>query len=619
MLKEKLSMIEQFQDNVTSTGLELSAMPIRLKRTYTFELADDFNDGVLSPKWLRQNPSVPVESGGFLVFNYPNYNQLNSQVVFNSQCGMYELETRFICETLSNNILPYSDYFVPFGPAILGEPIITPPLTDAQRESKLVWECWTNWSPYTNFLAFLPFCYGANGVRYMWKQSENQWVIDPGPSGRQAIFLYNPAGIPITLKASISGEGVVIKAYKNDNVSQVIFETTQSPALRKFDYYYLQLAHAGNFGGGRTKYDYFKLSGPVIEPNYGELILRRSFPIKTKLKSYFIDRILNGSVLKLNIRSADDIETLNTSEFKQVEPELIVDNTETGSIELPSGLFFDFKLEFIKTGQSPLLNAFGYIFAPDFIEDEQPVILSVNESGVKQAMVTSSEEGLSETSNTKKLIDGILNTQWVSLNADDSIPVTLQITFLSGTGGNELRNIGCVILRNTNIKDIRIYAGIKTLFEGELLDENVFIPFELTSTPVIQIEARTTKTPNENKRIGECYCGQILAVLPGFDLYEPKVEFIEQGSMRTLKGKLVTYRLANKYSASWKIILTDETTTNKIRDVFINEPLITFWPEPKTKPSELYNVSWAVDVLSYPYTSQFKNAGYTISVEMTEL
>lgn len=619
MLKLKLTKIEHFQNNISSLNLDLSSFPIRLQRTYTFELADDFNDGVLSSQWLRQSPSVPIETGGYLQFSYPDYEPQNSQVIFNSLRGMYELETRFICESISNNVLPYSDYFVPFGPAILGAPILTPPLTDTQYEQNLVWGCWTNWSPYTNFLAFLPFCYDRNGVKYMWKQSENRWVIDPGPSGRQPVFLNNPAQIPITLKATISGDGIVIKAYKNDNPTQVIFETAQSPALRTFDNYYLQLAHAPNFGGGRTKYDYFKLSGPVFEPDYGELIIRKTFPIKSKIISYELERVLNNSDIELKMRCGNALESLNNAEFKLIDPELLTNNTETGRLNLPEALYYDFKFEFIKTLQSPLLNSFGFTVIPSFVFNDEPAILSLDEAGPKLAMVTSSEEGLSETLNTRKIIDGDINTQWVSLNASDTLPVTLQITFLSSTGGNELRNINCLILRNTNIKDIRIHCGVTTLFEGELLEDNVIIPFDLISTPIIQIEAKTTRIAEQNKKIGECYCGQILAILPGFDSYQPEVKYFENGLMRTIGGKLLSYRGSSKYQSKWKVITLDKELTEKLKDIFKNEPFVTFWAEPRTKPAELFDVSWNMSAFAYIYSSQFKGAGYDIEVEMTEL
>lgn len=51
-LKEILNQPSQFQANVGSTGLDLTAMPIKLQQTITFENADDFNDAVKDPRWI---------------------------------------------------------------------------------------------------------------------------------------------------------------------------------------------------------------------------------------------------------------------------------------------------------------------------------------------------------------------------------------------------------------------------------------------------------------------------------------------------------------------------------------------------------------------------------------
>jgi hypothetical protein len=253
--KEILTQASQFQANAGTTGLDLTTMPLKLQQTLTFELADDFNDGIKDPRWLCETPgSQPTESGGFLQFAYTAATPTSNEAIFNSSRGSVELETRFICETISSSIAPYSDYFVPFGPTILGGTINSPHLTDADRESRMIWECWTNWSPYTNYLAFLPFCYGADGIKYWWSDSTGKWIQDPGPAMRQGIFISNPANIPITLKCVNSGLGIIISAYKNDNPSQVIFQTATSPARRQLDNYHLQLAHAANLGGGRTKW-----------------------------------------------------------------------------------------------------------------------------------------------------------------------------------------------------------------------------------------------------------------------------------------------------------------------------------------------------------------------------
>ena len=62
-LKEILSQASQYQQNAGSTGLDLTAMPIKLQQTMTFDLADDFSDGVKDARWLTAplpSPSMPI-------------------------------------------------------------------------------------------------------------------------------------------------------------------------------------------------------------------------------------------------------------------------------------------------------------------------------------------------------------------------------------------------------------------------------------------------------------------------------------------------------------------------------------------------------------------------------
>jgi len=620
--KEVLNQPAHFQSNVGATGLDLTTMPIKLQQTLTFELADDFNNGVRDPRWLVETPaSYPTESGGFFQFAYPDSVPVNHEAIFNSPRGSIELETRFICETISSTMYPYSDYFVPFGPAILGGNILPPHLADADRESRLIWECWTNWCPYSNYLNFLPFCYGANGTRYWWSQANNQWQQDPGPNMRQGIFLYNPANIPITLKCEVSGQGLIIKAYKNDNPAQLIFQTGTSPARRLSDSYHLQLAHAADLDGGRTKYDYFKLSGAIIEAETGEVTLRRSYATKTKVTQYRMDRVLPtaGSKINIKVRSGDTLEALQAAAFIDVPAGIAYGNIETGNVNIPPGLFFDIKLQFVKASPGPQLNSFDFVVSPVFVEDDQPMILSIDGAGPGLAMVTSSEEGLVETANTKRLMDGDVDSQWVSLNASDTTPVTLQVSFLTPQGGGGILTYNAIILRNTNIKTLRVHAGITTLFEGEIIGDDVIIPFNTVTMPVVQIEVRTTKVANQNKKIGELYCGQVLVVLPNLDTYTPQRELFESGNLRTLGGKLVAYRGKNKYTARWTTKLTDPATKDAVEKAFKQNPLVTFWPEPGSKPRELYDVGWKAETFPYAYSDVYKAAGYTIEAEVTEI
>jgi hypothetical protein len=174
-------------------------------------------------------------------------------------------------------------------------------------------------------------------------------------------------------------------------------------------------------------------------------------------------------------------------------------------------------------------------------------------------------------------------------------------------------------MRNANIKGLRVYSGSTTLFDGEILDDDVIIPFNALSTPVIQLEVKTTKTANQNKKIGELYCGQILLALPNFESYSPQRELFESGSFRTLGGKLIAYRGKNKYASRWRLTLADPASKDAVELLFRQNPLVTFWPEPNARPRELFDVGWKIEALPYAYTDVFKPAGHTIEAEVTEI
>jgi hypothetical protein len=373
---------------------------------------------------------------------------------------------------------------------------------------------------------------------------------------------------------------------------------------------------------GRTpKYDYFKLSGALIEASTGQLILRRTYPIKTNVTNYTMNRVLPavGSKININVRSGNTIDEVQAASYSPATTGTVTGNIETGYVNVAPGSIFDIKLDFIKASPSPLLYSFDFTTSPQAVDDDLPIILSVDEAGPGLAMVTSSEEGLSETANTKKLMDGDTNAQWTSMNASDTTSSTLQVSFLTAAGGGDVRTFNAVILRNTNIKALRVYAGTTTYFDGEILDDDVIIPFPTVTMPVIQLEAKTTKVPNQNKKIGELYCGQILIALPSFSSYTPQRELFESGNLRTLGGKLIAYRGKNKFGGKWRVIFLDSATKDAVELIFKQNPLVTFWPEPKARPRDLFDVCWKVETLPFAYSDVFKNAGYTIEAEVTEI
>lgn len=567
------------------------------------------------------NPAPIVDSGS-LQFDYPDAQPRNIETIYDSPRGSVELETRFIWTILD----PNAQQFTPleWGLHMLQGAIEAPQLSDSNIASKRLWELYIRPSAISNNLSFIPIVVDASGNRLTQLPSApTTWQGYSNQGGWFLLPINAAAGVPITVKVLRQPNGgVIFTVYKNDDPNQVIFQTTASPPLRSLaGDVHLGIGHSPEAPGSRFRFDYFKLSGDVVEPDSGEVILRRSYPVRTKVTGYRMDRVLPapGSRVNVRLRSANTLEGLAAAAFSAAIPGTVAGDVETGQVDLPAALFFDVKLEFIKASPGPTLNSFDFTVAQEAVEEDQPIILSVDEAGPGLVSAISSEEGLSETANTRKLVDCDPDSQWVSLGASDGSPVTLQLTFLAPSGGNELRNVNCLILRNTNLKALRVHIGVTTLFDGEILEDDVLIPFPLFVTPLIQIEAKTTKVPNQNKRIGEVYVGQLLLALPNFDAYEPRRRLFEAGSMRTLGGKLVAFRGKDKYASRWSVRLVDQAAKDEAERIFRQHPLVTFWPEPKFRPRALFDVGWKLEEIPFPYSDVLKPAGHTLEAEMEEI
>ena len=575
---------------------------------------------------INTNPPTPnpfpVETGGFLQFDFPDAQPRDIETVYDDPRGSVELETRFIWNILDGSAFQFTP--LEWGLHMLQGAIDAPPLSDANVASKRLWELFIRPSASSNNLSFIPIVVDASGNRLTQLPSApTSWQGYSNQGGWFLLPINAAAGVPITVKVLRQPNGgVIFTVYKNDDPNQIVFQTTASPPLRTLaGEYHLDIGHSHEAPGSRFRFDYFKLSGEIIEPDSGEVILRRSYPVKTKVTGFRMDRVLPapGSRINVRIRSADTLEALASATFSAAIPATTAGSVETGQVELPAALFFDVKLEFIKASPGPTLNSFDFTVAQEAVEEDQPIILSVDEAGPGLVSAISSEEGLSETANTRKLVDGDPESQWVSLGASDGSPVTLQLTFLAPSGGNELRNVNCLILRNTNLKALRVHIGVTTLFDGEIIEDDVLIPFSLFATPLIQIEAKMTKVPNQNKRIGEVYAGQLLLALPNFDAYDPRRRLFEAGSMRTLGGKLVAFRGKDKYASRWTVRLVDQAAKDEAERIFAKNPLVTFWPEPRFRPRALFDVGWKLEEIPFPYTDVLKPAGHTLEAEMEEI
>ncbi|MHB2025119.1 MAG: hypothetical protein ACYCPQ_00565 [Elusimicrobiota bacterium] len=586
------------------------------------------------------NP-YPIVSGGYLEFDYTALNNYSGEppsieTVYNAPMGSLGMKTRFIWTILNASAEGSGNLW---GLQILQGTIPNPPpITDAQDQAELLVAVYIRASPSGDYLSFLPVIVDANGNVQCWipqggttgawftgrdPGSQGGWFMSPAGFPTSQSPAGNAAGVPVTIEVvQQPNGGVVILAYTQDNPSQIIFQTDPSPAVRVLPgQMFLDIGHSPDMFGSKFQFDYFYLGGPPAVPPSGYIILRTAAALESKVTGFSLNRTLPDAASKINVRvrSADDLASLQAAAFSDPLPTTVSGNVETGAVAMAAGLFIDVMLEFIAGSPSPLLTEFDFTTEVLAVLQDQPIILSLDAAGPGIAVAASSEEGTSQTPNTAKLIDGDPATQWVSQNATDGQTVTLSIEFVQPNGSPGTANVNALILRNTNVKAIRVYVANVTLFQGEITGTDVIIPFSLLTTSFIYIDVTTTQVPNQQKAIGEVYCGQALVVLPNFDAYDPARKLVQSGTMRALGGRMIAYRGTNKYSSKWKVLLVRQADRDAAEQAFEQNPLVSFWPEPGSNPRNLYNVGWTVQALPLGYTDKFKGAGYAIEAQMEEI
>ena len=69
----------------------------------------------------------------------------------------------------------------------------------------------------------------------------------------------------------------------------------------------------------------------------------------------------------------------------------------------------------------------------------------------------------------------------------------------------------------------------------------------------------------------------------------------------------------------WTVEQVSKDLKDVLEETFKANALVTFWPEPKFRTRDLFDVAWKLEEIPFPYTDLFKNAGHTIEAEMTEV
>jgi hypothetical protein len=68
----------------------------------------------------------------------------------------------------------------------------------------------------------------------------------------------------------------------------------------------------------------------------------------------------------------------------------------------------------------------------------------------------------------------------------------------------------------------------------------------------------------------------------------------------------------------WTVEQVSKELKDILEETFKTNALVTFFPEPKFRTRDLFDVAWKIEEIPLSYTELFKNAGHTIEAEMLE-
>lgn len=227
------------------------------------------------------------------------------------------------------------------------------------------------------------------------------------------------------------------------------------------------------------------------------------------------------------------------------------------------------------------------------------------------------------------LFDGYANTVYSTTGANsDSTQTTIFIDFYSDSLPVN-RQIDTIIMKNYNFKSwsIEYRDGTNWIllsYQTTDIQNNRHITFSPVSTQRIRIDATTTKTPNEEKKIGELIvCNTTLDVGSDMSSYDPKWRervkdiVLGDGSLHKVYVKDASGRLG-KYEASAKFNYLSKATRDALKAIKDSGQPFLWQPESVTAPEDVYFVHWA-NPWDEKYMSQNKSAGYEVVMNLKEV
>jgi len=463
---------------------------------------------------------------------------------------------------------------------------------------------------------------GWNQITMTWNPGAGDQVIPAGKEATQWTFEVSVAASVLTLKA-------------RDDQGVIRFDTSSQPLTIKINdnqrWMVLGDSDLSDMPVGTTQlFDSIETNIPTSGATSGFIRFRDSLGAQARLGKI---KVLPSVVIqtqpapvKIKARSADSLDALINASFKesaQFVPSVFGNELD---LDLPPAAFIEVELNLFSQSPGPEIIFLSWEIEP--LIDDRPLILSLD-CITPDAAAVSSSVGAAQPENqasVPNVKDGNPATQWISTTGVEGFGISwsLVLGFKKGTVFFE-EVIDTLIFRNTNFKKITITLtelnsnNPETVFSGELLSSDAIITFPPKLTAQIIIAIESSQSPNEPKKLGEIYAGRLLVALPNFTTYEPKRELFESGSLRTIGGRLVAFRGRDKYGSRWTVVLVDKDLKDRLVETFQQNSLITFWPEPKFRTRDLFDVSWILEAISFPYTDQFKDAGHTIEGEVAQI
>lgn len=210
---------------------------------------------------------------------------------------------------------------------------------------------------------------------------------------------------------------------------------------------------------------------------------------------------------------------------------------------------------------------------------------------------------------------------------NDSTTESLYIYFYQG-GILQVRPIDTVVLRNYNWKEWSVnywngssWSAIASQTTDVLSDRYVGTPYINTSS--LRIDITKTKTPNQEKTIGEIIVCTTLLPCDDMSSYDPKWRerskeiVLGDGSIHKVYTKDKSGRLS-KYEAALKFHYLSKATRDALKAIKDTGEPFLFQPESVTVPEDIYYVHWS-NTWDEKYMSNFKSAGYEVVMNLKEV